>query len=143
MRTGTVLLVFLLAGCVASKPEVSQSQRPVLLDKVDFRTGPGFVYDEVYTLAFEHGFQIAYASQEERMLVMELPTPDAVFKVGKDWIQRVEVYVRDQNASGVCYLRYYSYNPEDGSVRVVDADREVAEAFLGSLKRRLMPASAP
>ena len=143
MRTGTVLLIFVLAGCASSKPEPVQSQRPVLLDKVVFQIEPYRVYDEVYTLAFEQGFQIAYASQEERMLVMELPNSDALFKVGKDWIQRVEVFVRDQQGRGVCYVRYYSYDPGDGDVRVVEADREVAATFLAALKQRLAPPSAP
>ena len=128
MRTGTILLIFVLAGCVVTKPEPVQSQRPVLLDKVDFRVNPGVVYDEAYTLAFEHGFQIAYASQEERLLVIELPTPSTLLDIATAWVQRVEVFVRDQAASGVCYVRYYSYDPEDGDVRVVEADREIAEA---------------
>ena len=144
MRTGTIRLVFLLAGCTATRPDPVQLQRPVLLDKVDFRTNPGFVYDEAYTLAFEQGFQIVYSSQQERMLVMELPSADALFKIGKDWIQRVEIFVRDDNASGICYVRYYSYDPEDGNIRVVEADRAVAEAFLAVMKQRLLPpASEP
>ena len=143
MRTITILLVFLLAGCVSAKPEPSQSQRPVLLDTVVFLETPSHVYDEAYTLAFEHGFQIAYSSPEERMLVMELPSPDAIFKVGPDWIQRVEIFVREREARGVLYLRYYSYDPDDGDVRVVEDDREVAASFLSALRRRLMPPSEP
>ena len=143
MRTATILLVFLLAGCTSTKPEPSQSQRPVLLDTVVFPETPGYVYDEAYTLAFELGFQIAYASQEERMIVMELPSPDALFKVGTDWVQRVEIFVRERKAAGVLYLRYYSYDPDDGDVRVVEEDRAVAADFLTALRRRLMPPSEP
>ena len=77
------------------------------------------------------------------MLVIELPTPSALFDIGKNWVQRIEILVRDREASGVCYVRYYSYNPGDGGVRVVDADRAVAEAFFVALKQRLMPASTP
>ena len=143
MRTVTILLVLLLAGCVSSKPKPTQTQRPVLLDTVVFPETPGYVYDEAYTLAFELGFQIAYASQEERMIVMELPNPDAIFKIGPDWIQRVEIYVRERQAAGVFYIRYYSYDPDDGDVRVMEEDREVAAEYLSALRRRLMPPSEP
>ena len=143
MRPGTMLLVLWLAGCVSTKPDPAQSQRPVLLDTVVFQVNPSDVYNEAFTLAFEQGYQISYASQEEMMLVIDLPSPSALLDIGTAWVQRIGILVRNQEARGVLYLRYSSYDPEDGDVRVVEADREIAEVFLSTLKQRLRHEAEP
>ena len=142
MRTVTVLLMILLAGCSAIQESALRSITPGLLDPVTFQEEAAVVYDEVFLLAFERGYQIIYASREEMMLEIDLPTKNPQL-FGTDWVHRVAVLVRDRDGHSILHTRYHSYDPEDGNLRVVEGDREVAEAFLAALVQRLTPATAP
>ena len=137
MRTVTVLLVVVMAGCSVTKPRPARSIVSGVLEAVFFEEEAAVVYDAAFTLAFSRGYQINYASQEEAMIEVDLPTQAGL--LGTDWVHRVAVLVRTQDGRSVVYTRYHSYDPEKGTLRAVEADRWVAEAFLEALSQRLTP----
>ena len=142
MRTITVLSIFLMAGCSTIQESTLRSITPGLLVPATFQEEAAVVYDEVFLLAFERGYQISYASREEMMLEIDLPTKNAQI-FGTDWVHRVAVLVRDRDGHSILHTRYHSYDPEDGNLRVVDSDHTVAAAFRTALLQRLTPTAQP
>lgn len=137
MRLVTVLLVVFLAGCgaVESATTPPPTHRPGLLDTVTFNEAAWIVYDEAFTVAFQQGYQIVYSSRDELLLEFELPSPSRI--LGTEWVHRLGILVREHDGLALLYTRYQSIDPDDGSMRVSPGDREIAEAFLETLKQRL------
>ena len=146
MRVATVFLAVFLAvvaaGCSAIQQSELRSMTPSLLPTASFEEAAAAVYDEVFLLAFERGYQIIYASREELLVEIDLPTKNTNL-LGTDWVHRVAMLVRDKAGKSMVHTRYHSYDPEDGNLRVVSEDREVALAFFTALTERLTPVAAP
>ena len=72
MRTITVLLVLVLAGCSVTKQRPARSVISGVLEAVVFEEAAATVYEEAFTLAFARGYQIDYASPEEGVIEVDV-----------------------------------------------------------------------
>lgn len=127
-----LLFAISATGCAALFSSVDQ---PEALDPFHVTAPAEVVYDEALALAFDRGYHIAYAAEDEGLLEMErldrrFPLPTAV--------RRLDLLVRETDEGALVHARYHSFSPGDpDDLDVTDEDRKTARAFVQALRERL------
>lgn len=127
-----VLSLFLLAGCAALG---EMRERPEALEPVPVDASPRRTYDEALTVAFDRGYNIAYANDEERLLELDALDRRLVFA---DRVRRLDLFVRERQGQTYVHARVHSFESNDpNDIEVRDEDREAARRFVDALAARL------
>lgn len=135
-----LLLIFAFSGCTA----FTRVEKPASLDPVEVAAPAARVYDEALALAFDRGYQIVYASEEEGLIEMDVFVDKAFLSdfFNPDLVRRLGVLVREGEGPTRVHARYHSFHASGGGARVRDGDREAAEVFVDALQQRLAAQAA-
>lgn len=126
------LSLFLLVGC-ASLGEMRE--RPEALEPVPVEAPPRRAYDEALTMAFDRGYNIAYANDEERLIELDALDRRLVFP---DRVRRIDLFVRERQGQTYVHARVHSFESGDpNDIDVRDEDREAARRLIDALVARL------
>lgn len=138
----------LLAACAllatGCSTVLSTTERPESLEPVAVDASPQRAYDEALTMAFDQGYRIAYASEEERLIELEALDRRILLP---DHVHRIDLFFpRAEDGRTFVHARYHSFETGDPSdIDVRESDREEAQKLVDALVERLggTPASPP
>ena len=125
-------LLFLATGCAVLG---GMRERPEALEPVPVDASPRRTYDEALTVAFDRGYNIAYANDEERLIELDALDRRLFFA---DRIRRIDLFVRERRGQTYIHARLHSFESGDpNDIDVREEDREAARRLLDALAARL------